>query len=92
MDTNTMTDTTITISMWLKKSGPRLNFCMICREAIKAQFEGTPGELLVGIDASYIGDDSYRPLKFPIRIKCSGHSQRYGKCPAIYVIQGFIEE
>lgn len=31
-----------------------------------------------------------KPLQFPIRINCKTKSNKYGDCPARYVIQGYI--
>lgn len=81
----------ISISIWLKKSAPTVNYCMFCRDNLGVKLEGVPSVVLVGIDAAQI-QDNYRPLVMPIRIKCYGKSQRYGKCPAEYIIQGFVED
>lgn len=77
------------VSIWLKKTAPIMYFCMFCREGLRIQLEGKPQNMIVGIDASEI-QDNYRPLEFPIRIKCYGKHIKYGKCKMEYIIQGFI--
>lgn len=81
----------IPISVWLKEGAPRLFFCMYCRENMHIKLEGNVKTMIVGIDASEI-KDNYRPLKFPIRIRCNGRNQKYGNCKLEYVIQGFVDE
>lgn len=83
---------TVPVSIWLKPHKTKLLYCMFCREDLKCAMEGVPGEILMGIDASVVLNDNYRALKFPVKIKCRGNSTKYGRCPAMYIIQGFIEE
>lgn len=80
----------IPVSLWLKSSSPVLYFCMRCRTGLNIKLEGEPKNMIVGIDAAKI-EDNYRPLTFPIRIKCYGKHEIYGRCMMEYIIQGFIE-
>lgn len=82
----------IPISVWLSPSKLRLNFCMICRSNLGFRVEGNPSKIIVGVDASVPQGENYRPLKFPIKVYCDGRSQIWGPCPALWIIQGIIEE
>lgn len=82
----------IPISMWFRPSKLRLNFCMICRSDLHFAYEGMPQQIIVGVDASVPQGENYRPLKFPIKVRCDGRSQIHGRCPALWIIQGNIDE
>ena len=79
------------VSIWLKQSTPTVYYCMRCRSNLGVKLEGQPKQMLFGIDASQI-EDNYRPLTFPIKIKCQGKHEIYGRCMMEYIIQGFITE
>lgn len=77
------------VSIWLKQSTPTVYYCMRCRSNLGVKLEGHPSSIIFGIDASII-EDNYRPLTFPIKIKCQGKHPEHGRCMMEYIIQGFI--
>lgn len=83
---------TLRISVWLRpeKTG-RILWCMLCRDSLGIKVEGTP-RVVVQSDANLAQNDSYRPLKFPIKIRCRNHHPDFGRCPALWIIQGYVDE
>ncbi|HEX9060896.1 MAG TPA: hypothetical protein VF941_12010 [Clostridia bacterium] len=77
------------ISVWLTEDNPRFLHCVICGFRLPVQIEGFPQTILYGLDANKISN-TMKPLQFPIRINCKTKSNKYGDCPARYVIQGYI--
>lgn len=63
---------------------------MYCGENFTFMTEGNIKTLLVGLDAAEI-QDNYKPLQFPIRYRCRGKHQKYGRCQLEYIIQGIID-
>jgi hypothetical protein len=78
------------ISVWIKRrknAYMRLFFCMICRTGL-FQYKGNIVSVIPG-DTETEGEDV---SKFPFIIECKGNSVKYGRCPATYVVEGYVEE
>lgn len=78
------------ITVWIQKtrhSYQRMFFCMICRTGI-FKYKGSIVTVVPG-DADSEGQEV---LSFPFEARCKGNSMKYGKCPAVYIVQGYTEE
>lgn len=75
------------ISVWLTQSKSYLLHCFICGNSLGIKVDGQPTLVNVGLDASQSKEEA---LKTPIRLACQNRHAVHGKCPAYYIIQGFI--
>ena len=75
------------ISIWLKKGEKKPLYCMICRTGLRLFVDGTPISIIPG-DANA---DKSQNMAMPITVPCGSNSEKYGRCPARYIIQGIVE-
>lgn len=76
------------ISIQLRRGKSRPLFCMICRTGLYVVIEGFPVSVFPGNPNA----EGTRNLKFPIIIRCTGKSEKWGRCPARWIIEGYVEE
>src|SRR5437588_10543663 len=76
------------ISVFIKKSQQeRFFFCNYCRNGL-FKYNGAITNIIPG-NAAMEGSTA---MKFPMKIKCKGHSAKWGDCPALYIIEGYVVE
>ena len=77
------------ISIWLMEGKEYLLHCIICGNSLGLKMEANPKQILLGTDA-HLGIGERKPLTSPVQLNCQTRSQKYGPCPARYIIQGYI--
>jgi hypothetical protein len=81
------------ISVWIVKRTQtplRFFFCNICRSGL-FKYKGSVVSIIPG-DSGDLEASGEWVANFPYYVRCYGHSPKYGKCPAIYIIQGYVED
>lgn len=85
----------IPISVYLRPSSEyRMLFCMMCRGGMQFRIEGVP-KLIIPSDITNIDEvlgEKIKPLQFPIKFRCSKTFDDGQRCPALYIIQGFVTD
>lgn len=76
------------ISVWLTESKSYLLHCFICGSSLGLKVDGQPTLVNVGLDASK--PQGEKALQTPMRMACQNRHAVHGRCPAYYIIQGFI--
>jgi hypothetical protein len=84
-------------SVWLRRSNEktRMFFCTTCRYGL-LRYKGSVASIIPGnaegFEASQIPENYTKTIKMPIEIRCGGSSAKYGRCPAVYIFEGIVDE
>lgn len=76
-------------SVWLRRNNEKehIFYCNTCQCPL-FKYQGSVAMMVPGNVNN--NDEGEMVMQFPLIIPCRGHSPKYGKCPAVYVIEGFV--